>query len=35
MTRSAWIMMISAWAVITYFTVKFFVMALKKPTKGE
>jgi len=34
-TRSAWIMMLSVCGVITYFAVKFFVMALKKPTKGE
>ena len=30
MTRAAWIMMSATWAVIVYFTIRFFLMVLKK-----
>jgi hypothetical protein len=30
MTRAAWIMMAATWAVIVYFTIRFFLMVLKK-----
>jgi hypothetical protein len=35
MTRSAWIMMLSSWAVITYFTVRFFLKVLNAPPKKD
>lgn len=35
MSTSALIMMLSAWAVIIYFTVKFFLKILKTPHKEE
>jgi hypothetical protein len=35
MTIEAFIMMLSAWTVIIYFTVKFFVKVLKTPEKEE
>ena len=31
MTRGAWAMLILTWGVITFFTVRFFVMVLRKP----
>lgn len=31
MTKAAWIMMLITWAVILFFTVKFFLMVLKAP----
>jgi len=30
MTRAAWIMMLITWAVIIYFTARFFLMVLTK-----
>jgi hypothetical protein len=30
MTRAAWIMLAATWAVIVYFTARFFRMVLKK-----
>ena len=30
MTRAAWIMMAATWAVIVYFTIRFFLMVLRK-----
>ena len=30
MTRAAWIMMAATWTVIVFFTVRFFLMVLKK-----
>jgi hypothetical protein len=30
MTRAAWIMLVATWAVIVYFSVRFFLMVLKK-----
>jgi hypothetical protein len=30
MTRAAWIMLVATWAVIVYFTIRFFLMVLKK-----
>lgn len=35
MSTSALIMMLSAWAVIIFFTVKFFLKILKTPQKEE
>ncbi len=35
MTTEAIIMMMSAWTVIIFFTVKFFVKVLKTPEKKE
>jgi hypothetical protein len=35
MTTEAIIMMMSAWSVIIFFTVKFFVRVLKTPQKEE
>jgi hypothetical protein len=32
MTTSALIVMLSAWTLITYYTVKFFLKVLKNPT---
>lgn len=29
MTPTAWIMMLSTWAIITYFTVRFFIRILR------
>jgi len=29
-TRAAWIMLAATWAVIAYFTIRFFAMVLKK-----
>ena len=31
MTGSAWIMMLVTWAIVCFFTGKFFLMVLKKP----
>jgi len=30
MTRGAWIMLIATWAVIAFFTIRFFAMVVKK-----
>jgi hypothetical protein len=30
MTRAAWIMLAATWAVIAYFTIRFFRLVLKK-----
>ena len=30
MTRAAWIMLAATWAVIVYFTIRFFSMVMKK-----
>ena len=30
MTRAAWIMLVATWAVIGYFSIRFFAMVLKK-----
>jgi hypothetical protein len=30
MTRAAWMMLVATWAVIVYFTIRFFRMVLKK-----
>jgi hypothetical protein len=30
MTRAAWLMLAATWAVIVFFTIRFFLMALKK-----
>lgn len=35
MTIQAFIMMLSAWTVIIFFTVKFFIKVLKTPQKEE
>lgn len=35
MTIEAFIMMLSAWTVIIFFTIKFFVKVLKTPEKEE
>jgi len=35
MTAAGWIMMLITWAVIIFFTVKFFWMVLKTPPKDE
>lgn len=35
MTTSALVMMLSAWAVISYYTIKFFLKVLKTPQKKE
>ncbi len=35
MTTSALIVMLSAWAVIIFFTAKFFIKILKTPQKDE
>lgn len=35
MSTSALIMMLSAWAVIAFFTIKFFLKILKTPQKDE
>lgn len=35
MSTSSLIMMLSAWAVIIFFTVKFFLKILKTPQKEE
>ncbi len=31
MTGAAWTMLLLTWAVIAFFTVKFFLMVLRKP----
>lgn len=31
MTGSAWAMMITTWSVIAFFTVRFFVLVVRKP----
>ncbi len=33
MTRAAWIMLAATWAVIAYFTIRFFWMVLRAPKK--
>ena len=33
MTRAAWIMLAATWAVIGYFTIRFFWMVLKAPKR--
>jgi hypothetical protein len=33
MTRAAWIMLIATWAVIGFFTIRFFLMVLRAPKK--
>jgi hypothetical protein len=33
MTRAAWIMLVATWAVIAFFTFRFFWMVLKTPKK--
>ncbi len=35
MTIEAFIMMLSAWTVIIFFTIKFFIKVLKTPQKEE
>lgn len=35
MTSAAWILMLTTWAVITFFTVKFFWKVLVTPPKPE
>jgi len=30
MTRAAWIMLAATWAVIVYFTIRFFLMVMRK-----
>ena len=35
MTTTALVMMIGAWAVIAYYTIKFFAKVLKTPSKPE
>ena len=35
MTTAAWITMLITWSVIIYFTVKFFVMVLRKSGSGD
>jgi hypothetical protein len=35
MTRAAWIMMLISWAVITFFTAKFFFMVLRTPPRED
>ena len=35
MSTAAWITMISAWAVIAYYTIKFFIKVLTTPSKPE
>jgi hypothetical protein len=35
MTGAAWTMMILTWSVITFFTVKFFIMAARKPPRDD
>ena len=34
MTTAAWIMMISTWSVILFFTVRYFLLVLKKSADG-
>lgn len=34
MTLSAWLMLGAAWAVIAFFTIKFFLMVLRTPRDG-
>ena len=34
MTTGAWVMLIATWVIVTYFTVKFFWMVLKKPPQS-
>lgn len=31
MTGGAWVMLIATWSVVIFFTLKFFLMVLKKP----
>lgn len=31
MTRGAWIMLLATWAVVWFFSIKFFLMVLRKP----
>ena len=33
MTSAAWMMLAGTWAVIGYFTIRFFAMVLKSPKK--
>jgi hypothetical protein len=33
MTRAAWLMLAATWAVIAYFTFRFFLMVLRAPKK--
>ncbi len=35
MTLTAWIMMFVTWAIVLFFTVRFFWMVLTKPTQEE
>ena len=35
MTREAWIMMLSTWAVVIYFTARFFLKVMKTPISDE
>ena len=34
MTAGAWVMLVATWTIVIYFTVKFFLMVLKKPPQG-
>ena len=33
MTTSAWVMLVSTWAVIVYFTATFFLKVVRTPTR--
>ncbi len=35
MTTSAWLMLGSAWAVILFFTARFFFKVLRTPVRGD
>jgi hypothetical protein len=35
MTLSAWIMLGLTWGIVLFFTGKFFLMALRKPSSGS
>ena len=35
MTLAAWIMMLVTWAIVVFFTGRFFWMVLTKPTREE
>jgi hypothetical protein len=35
MTPSAWIMMLCTWAVIIYFTARFFIKVVRAQGRGE
>lgn len=35
MTAEAWVTLILTWAVITYFTARFFLKVLRTPPRGE